>query len=52
MVLPGMLRVTVADAGTAAKPRLTQADATGRLPALDAFHIPRNFANDAAAPRD
>ena len=52
MVLPGMLRVTVADASVATKSGLVQADATGRVPALDAFHIPRNFANDAAATRD
>ena len=52
MVLPGMIRVTVADAGVATKSGLAQADAIGRVPALDPFHIPGDLANDAAAPRD
>jgi len=52
MVLPGMLRVTVADARVATKSGLAQADATSRVPTLDAFYIPRYLANDAAAPRD
>jgi len=51
-MLPGMIRVTVADAGVASKPGLAQADAVGRVAALDAFHIPGDLANDAGAPRD
>ncbi len=52
MVLPGMLRVTVADAGVATKTGLAQADAIGRVPALDPFYVSGDLANDAAAPRD
>ena len=52
MVLPGMIRVAIADAGVATKSGLAQADAIGRVPALDPFHVPSDLANDAAAPRD
>ena len=51
-MLPGMLRVTVADASVTTESGLAQADAPGHVPALDAFYIPRYLANDAAAPRD
>jgi hypothetical protein len=52
MVLPGMIRVTVADAGVATESGLAEADAVGCVAALDAFHIPGDLANDAVAPRD
>ena len=51
-MLPGMIRIAVADARVATKSGLAQADAMRSLPALDAFHIPGDFANDAVAPRD
>ena len=52
MVLSGMIRVAVADAGVPTKPGPAQAHAAGRVAALDAFHVPGDLANDAAAPRD
>jgi hypothetical protein len=52
MVLSRVLRVAIADAGMSTVPGFPQAHALRRVAALDAFHVPGDLANDAAAPRD